>query len=45
MWDGHPMTFWRRVLFAPLLRRPQLSKEVPASLDAINQQLSRRSVS
>ena len=44
MWDGHPMTFWRRALFAPLLRRPQLSKEVPASLDAIHQHVSRRSV-
>ena len=43
MWDGHPRTFWRRVLFAPLLRRPQLSKEVPASLDAIHHRLSRRS--
>jgi uncharacterized protein YndB with AHSA1/START domain len=43
-WDAHPMTFWRRVLFAPLVRRPQLSKEVPASLDAINQHVSRRSV-
>jgi uncharacterized protein YndB with AHSA1/START domain len=44
MWDAHPMTFWRRVLFAPLVRRPQLRNEVPASLDAIHQHLSRRSV-
>lgn len=44
MWEGHPMTFWRRALFAPLLRRPQLSKEVPASLDAIHRHISRRSV-
>jgi uncharacterized protein YndB with AHSA1/START domain len=44
MWEGRPLTFWRRVLFAPLLRHPQLSKEVPASLDAINQHVSRRSV-
>ena len=43
-WDGRPKTFWRRVLFAPLLRRPQLAKEVPASLDAIHHHLSRRSV-
>jgi uncharacterized protein YndB with AHSA1/START domain len=42
-WDAHPMTFWRRVLLAPFIRRPQLSKEVPASLDALNQQVSRRS--
>jgi uncharacterized protein YndB with AHSA1/START domain len=42
-WDAHPMTFWRRVLLAPWLRRPQLSKEVPASLDAIHQHVSRRS--
>jgi uncharacterized protein YndB with AHSA1/START domain len=45
MWDGHPTTFWQRVLLAPLLRRPQLSKEVPASLDAIHRYISRRSVS
>jgi uncharacterized protein YndB with AHSA1/START domain len=45
IWDGHPQTFWRRVLFAPLLRRPQLSKEVPASLVAVNRHTSRRSVS
>jgi uncharacterized protein YndB with AHSA1/START domain len=44
MWDAHPQTFWRRVLFAPFVRRPQLSKEVPASLDAMNQHISRRSV-
>jgi uncharacterized protein YndB with AHSA1/START domain len=44
MWDGHPLTFWRRVVLAPFLRRPQLSKEVPASLDAIHQHVSRRSV-
>jgi uncharacterized protein YndB with AHSA1/START domain len=44
MWDGHPTTFWRRVLFAPFVRRPQLSKEVPASLDAIHHYISRRSV-
>jgi uncharacterized protein YndB with AHSA1/START domain len=42
-WDVHPRTFWRRVLFAPFLRRPQLRKEVPASLDAVQQHLSRRS--
>ena len=44
MWDGHPATFWRRSLLAPLLRRPQLSREVPASLDAIHQHVSRRSI-
>ncbi len=44
LWDGRPATFWRRVLFAPFVRRPQLSKEVPASLDAINRYISRRSV-
>jgi len=43
MWDAHPQTFWRRVLLVPFVRRPQLSKEVAASLDAINQHVSRRS--
>ena len=44
MWDGRPATFWRRALLAPLLRRPQLDKEVPASLAAIHHHLTRRSV-
>jgi uncharacterized protein YndB with AHSA1/START domain len=44
MWDAHPQTFWRRVLFVPFLRRPRLSNEASASLDAINQHISRRSV-
>jgi uncharacterized protein YndB with AHSA1/START domain len=42
-WDVFPVTFWRRVLFAPFLRRPQLHREVPASLKAIHHHLSRRS--
>ena len=33
-WDVHPRTFWRRLLFARLRRR-QLAREVPASLDAL----------
>jgi uncharacterized protein YndB with AHSA1/START domain len=41
MWDGHSTSFWRR---APFFRRPQLSKEVPASLESIRQHVSRRSV-
>jgi uncharacterized protein YndB with AHSA1/START domain len=32
-WDGHPKTFWRRVLFSRI-RGHQLDKEVPASLQA-----------
>jgi uncharacterized protein YndB with AHSA1/START domain len=44
LWDVHARTFWRRVLFAPRFRRPQLAREVPASLGAVQQHLSRRSV-
>ena len=32
-WDGHPQTFWRRVLFSRIRHR-QLGKEVPTSLEA-----------
>lgn len=33
-WDGHPQTFWRKVLFSRIRHR-QLDKEVPASLAAV----------
>jgi uncharacterized protein YndB with AHSA1/START domain len=33
-WDGHPQTFWRRVLFSRI-RHHQLDKEVPSSLVAL----------
>ena len=44
LWEVHPLTFWRRVLLGPFVRRPQLNKEVPASLDAIHHHLTRRSI-
>lgn len=34
-WDAYPKTIGR-MFFAPLVRRPQLRREVPASLAAIN---------
>ncbi len=37
-WDGHPNTFWRNVLFSRI-RRGQLDKEVPASLEALAESL------
>lgn len=43
MWDSHPKTLWRRLLFAPVPRHSQLTKEAPASLDALHHHLSRRS--
>ena len=38
-WDGHPLTFWRRMLVVPLVRRPMLEKEVRASISVVGQQL------
>jgi uncharacterized protein YndB with AHSA1/START domain len=43
-WEAHPETFWRRMLFAPYLRRPQLNKEVPLSLQVLDHLVSRRSI-
>ncbi len=41
-WHAHIKTLGRRLL-APRVRRPQLSREVPASLAAISQITARRS--